>query len=43
MLDGPNGTGDPCEAESAHGFAGIDGQVVATVTGWIKSKKLGGS
>ena len=36
LLDGPPGSGDPCEAKSAHGFAGIDDQVVATVTGWIK-------
>jgi len=42
MLDGPEGTGDPCEARAAHGFAGIDGQVVATVGGWIKSQHLGG-
>ncbi len=38
-LDGPQGTGDPCEAQSAHGFFGIDGQVVRTVTGWIKARK----
>jgi hypothetical protein len=43
MLDGPEGTGDPYEAQSAHGFAGIDGQVVTTVTEWIRSKKLGGN
>jgi hypothetical protein len=36
MLDGPAGQGDPCEAESAHGFAGIDAVVVETVSGWIK-------
>jgi hypothetical protein len=41
ILDGPEGSGDPCEARAAHGFAGIDGQVVSTVTGWIKSKNLG--
>jgi hypothetical protein len=35
-LDGPEGSGDPCEARAAHGFAGIDGQVVAAVGGWIK-------
>jgi hypothetical protein len=39
FLDGPQGTGDPCEAQSAHGFAGIDGTVVSTVTGWIKARK----
>ena len=38
MLDGPEGKGDPCEAQSAHGFAGIDGEVVAAVTGWIKKR-----
>lgn len=27
-IDGPAGTGDPCEAGGAHGFAGQDGQVV---------------
>ncbi|MGE0717386.1 MAG: alpha/beta hydrolase [Alphaproteobacteria bacterium] len=40
MLDGPQGVGDPCEARAAHGFAGIDGEVVATVTGWI-GRRLG--
>jgi hypothetical protein len=40
MLDGPEGTGDPCEARSAHGFAGIDDKVVAAVTGWIKARNL---
>lgn len=39
MLDGPDGPGDPCEAQGAHGFAGIDGTVVSTVTNWIKSRK----
>lgn len=38
-LDGPQGTGDPCEAHSAHGFSGIDQQLVDTVTGWIKQKQ----
>jgi hypothetical protein len=42
LLDGPAGTGDPCEARSAHGFAGIDDQVVATVTSWIKGRNLSG-
>jgi hypothetical protein len=37
VLDGPEGKGDPCEAASAHGFAGIDGEVVATVGNWIKA------
>jgi hypothetical protein len=40
MLDGPAGTGHPCEAASAHGFIGIDGEVVATVTGWIAKQNL---
>jgi hypothetical protein len=40
MLDGPAGTGDACEAASAHGFIGIDGEVVATVTGWIAKQNL---
>jgi dienelactone hydrolase len=35
-LDGPEGKGDPCEAQSAHGFAGIDQQLVDTITRWIK-------
>ena len=42
MLDGPEGTGDPCEARAAHGFSGIDGEVVATVGGWIKGQQLSG-
>ena len=40
LLDGPEGSGDPCEARAAHGFAGIDGQVVAAVTGWIRKQNL---
>ena len=40
MLDGPAGTGDPCEARSAHGFADIDGQVVAAVAKWVRAQKL---
>jgi hypothetical protein len=39
ILDGPEGKGDPCDAFSAHGFAGIDGTVVSTVTNWIKARK----
>jgi hypothetical protein len=38
VLDGPEGTGDPCEAQAAHGFVGIDGEVVATVSNWIKAR-----
>jgi hypothetical protein len=40
MLDGPAGTGDPCDAYSAHGFAGIDNEVVATITRWIANQNL---
>lgn len=36
MLDGPPGRGDPCEAQSAHGFIGLDGEVVATIAAWIR-------
>lgn len=39
MLDGPQGTGHPCEAQAAHGFAGIDDEVVRAVSGWIKRQK----
>lgn len=42
MLDGPEGRGDPCEAQSAHGFAGIDGEVVASTTGWIRARSPAG-
>jgi hypothetical protein len=42
MFDGPAGTGDPCEAESAHGFAGIDDGVVSTTADWIKKQNLTG-
>ncbi len=35
MLEGGSGTGNPCEGRSAHGFWGIDDQVVATVTEWL--------
>ena len=38
VLDGPDGSGDPCEAQSAHGFIGIDAVVVSTVTQWIKGQ-----
>jgi hypothetical protein len=38
VLDGPAGSGDPCEALSAHGFFGIDNTVVATVTKWVKER-----
>lgn len=39
MLDGPQGTGHPCEARAAHGFAEIDDQVVNAVSDWIKRQK----
>lgn len=42
ILDGPAGTGDPCEVRSAHGFAGIDEEVVATIANWIKQQNLSG-
>jgi hypothetical protein len=38
VLDGPAGTGDPCEARAAHGFVGIDGELVTTVGDWIKAR-----
>lgn len=39
LLDGPQGSGHPCEAQAAHGFAGIDNRVVQTVSDWIKRQK----
>jgi hypothetical protein len=36
-LDGGRDEGDPCQAAGHHGFAGIDGQVVARVTGFAAS------
>ncbi len=39
MLDGPQGTGHPCEAQAAHGFTGIDNEVVAAVSDWIRRQK----
>lgn len=39
LLDGPQGTGHPCEAQAAHGFAEIDDQVVKAVSDWIKRQK----
>lgn len=38
VLDGPEGSGHPCEAQSAHGFIGIDDQVVKAASDWIKSR-----
>ncbi len=34
-LTGGSSDGDPCEAQSHHGFAGIDGQVVSAVSGFV--------
>jgi hypothetical protein len=42
VLDGPAGVGDPCDARSAHGFVGIEGELVATITTWIKGRNLAG-
>jgi hypothetical protein len=39
LLDGPEGFGEACQARSAHGFFGIDDQVVKAVSDWIKSRK----
>lgn len=36
MTGGSAGSGDPCEANSHHGFLGQDGEVVQLVTGWLK-------
>lgn len=36
MRGGSGGRGDPCEAHSHHGFLGLDDEVVAAVTGWLK-------
>lgn len=38
-LDGGINEGDPCEAKAYHGFNGLDGQVVAAVSGFAKSVK----
>ena len=35
MLSGGSGYGNMCEGRSAHGFNGIDDQVVATMTQWL--------
>lgn len=37
MLSGGRTQGDPCEAMSYHGYLGIDGEVVRTVTAWLNS------
>lgn len=30
--------GDPCESRAAHGFPGLDGEVVAATVSWIRTK-----
>ena len=37
FLKGGSARGDPCEARHYHGFEGIDGEVVRTITDWLKS------
>jgi pimeloyl-ACP methyl ester carboxylesterase len=34
---GVSPAGDPCEGFSAHGYTGIDEEVVAAIAGWIKN------
>jgi hypothetical protein len=34
-LSGGSDSGNPCEAQAHHGFAGIDGQVVSVVSGFV--------
>jgi hypothetical protein len=36
LRGGPRGSGDPCESFGHHGFFGQDGEVVRTVTQWLK-------
>jgi hypothetical protein len=35
-LSGGEDSGNPCEADAHHGFAGIDGQVVSAVSGFVR-------
>lgn len=37
LKGGSAGSGDPCEANSHHGFLGQDEEVVQVVTGWLKA------
>jgi pimeloyl-ACP methyl ester carboxylesterase len=37
FLKGGSARGDPCESRHYHGFEGIDGEVVRTITDWLKS------
>jgi pimeloyl-ACP methyl ester carboxylesterase len=39
LTGGSAGSGDPCEANSHHGFLGQDAEVVQVVTGWLKELK----
>ncbi len=34
-FDGGTSKGDPCEAFSYHGYAGIEGDVVAKIGAWV--------
>jgi hypothetical protein len=38
-LDGGVDVGDPCQANGHHGFAGLDGRVVATIAAFAKSAR----
>lgn len=38
-MDGGSDAGDPCQAAGHHGFAGLDGRVVATVAAFAKSAR----
>jgi hypothetical protein len=40
LRGGPQGSGDPCEAFSHHGFFGQDDAVVAAIASWIKRLQL---
>ena len=37
FLKGGSARGEPCEARHYHGFEGIDGEVVRTITDWLKA------
>ena len=37
LKGGAAGSGPACEANSPHGFVGMDGEVVRAVTTWLKS------
>ena len=34
-FDGGTSKGDPCEAFAHHGYAGIEGEVVAKIGAWV--------